>query len=79
MLTLSHPNFYGHPVEIDHVEDDHLLGFHIDHINRTVTFQQPAHSWQLRDPQSAGAIGTISTPSHITLTRQSLPLTPHDS
>ena len=49
------PRFYARPVEIKPVKDDHLLGFHIDPLNRTVTFQLPTHPWQIRDIQSAGA------------------------
>ena len=37
------------------MDDDHLLGFLIDPLNRTVTFQLPTHPWQIRDPQSAGS------------------------
>ena len=55
ITTLAHPDFYEHPVEIEPVDDDHLLGFHIDPLNRTVTFQLPTHPWQIRDPQSAGS------------------------
>ena len=55
ITTLAHPDFYEHPVEIEPVDDDHLLGFHIDLLNRTVTFQLPTHPWQIRDPQSAGS------------------------
>ena len=55
ITTLAHPEFYEQPVEIEPVDDDHLLGFLIDPLNRTVTFQLPTHSWQIRDPQSAGS------------------------
>ena len=55
ITTLAPPDFYEHPVEIEPVDDDHLLGFHIDPLNRTVTFQLPTHPWQIRDPQSAGS------------------------
>ena len=30
ITTLAHPDFYEHPVEIEPVDDDHLLGFLID-------------------------------------------------
>ena len=53
ITTLAHPDFYEHPVEIEPVDDDHLLGFHIDPLNRTITFQLPTHPWQIRDPHSA--------------------------
>ena len=55
ITTLAHPDFYEHPVEIEPVDDDHLPGFLIDPLNRTVTFQLPTHPWQIRDPQSAGS------------------------
>ena len=55
ITTLAHPDFYEHPVEIEPVDDDHLLGFHIDPLNRTITFQLPTHPWQIRDPHSAGS------------------------
>ena len=55
ITTLAHPEFYEHPVEIEPVDDDHLLGFLIDPLNRTVTFLLPTHPWQIRDPQSAGS------------------------
>ena len=54
ITTLAHPDFYEHPVEIEPVDDDHLPGFLIDPLNRTVTFQLPTHPWQIRDLQSAG-------------------------
>ena len=55
ITTLAHPDFYEHPVEIEPVDDDHLLGFLIDPLNRTVTSQLPTHPWQIRDPQPAGS------------------------
>ena len=55
ITTLAHPDLYEHPVEIEPVNDDHLLGFLIDPLHRTVTFQLPSHPWQIRDPQSAGS------------------------
>ena len=55
ITTLAHPEFYGDPVEIEPVEDNHLLGFHIDPLNRTVTFQLPTQPWQIRDTHSAGS------------------------
>ena len=55
ITTLARPEFYEHPIEIEPVEDDHLLGFHTDPLNRNVTFQLPTHSWQIRDIQSAGS------------------------
>ena len=55
IATLAHPEFYGHPVEIEAVEDDHLLGFLINPQARTITFQLPTHPWQIRDNHSAGS------------------------
>ena len=55
ITTLAHPDLYGHPVEIETVEDDHLLGFLINPQARTITFQLPSHPSQIRDTQSAGS------------------------
>ena len=38
LLTLFHPEFYGHPIEIEPVEDDHLLGVHINPTARAIAF-----------------------------------------
>ena len=55
IATLAHPELYGHPVEIEAVEDDHLLGFFINPQTRKITFQLPTHPWQIRDNHSAGS------------------------
>ena len=55
IATLALPDLYGHPVEIERVEDDHLPGFLINPQTRTVTFQLPSHPWQIRDIQSVGS------------------------
>ena len=36
--TLIHSNFFGDPVELETVDDFHLLGFNIDLPQRTVTY-----------------------------------------
>ena len=53
--TLIHHNFFGDPVELETVEDFHLLGFNIDLSQRTTTCVQPNQSWKIRDPTSAGS------------------------
>ena len=53
--TLIHTNFFGDPVELETVEDYHLLGFNIDLQQRTITYIQPAQPWKIRDHTSAGS------------------------
>ena len=69
ITTLAHPDFYGNPVEIEIVEDDHL-----NPQTRTVTFQLPTHPWQIRDIQSAGSLSGLQSRHH-TLQQYSFP--PH--
>ena len=51
--TLVHPDFYGNPVELEPVDDMHLLGFDVDRC--TITYISPNVSWKLRDQASAGS------------------------
>ena len=53
--TLIHPDFYGNPVELEPVEDMHLLGFDVDLRQRTITYIPPDASWKIRDYASAGS------------------------
>ena len=53
--TLIHNNFFGDPVELETVEDFHLLGFNIDLQQRTITYIQPTQPWKIRDHTSAGS------------------------
>ena len=53
--TLIHNNFFGDPVELETVDDFHLLGFNIDLQQRTITYIQPTQPWKIRDHASAGS------------------------
>ena len=53
--TLIHHNFFGDPVELEPVEDFHLLGFNIDLPQRTITHMQPSQPWKIRDSTTAGS------------------------
>ena len=53
--TLIHHNFFGDPVELEPVEDFHLLGFNIDLPQRTITYMQPSQPWKIRDSTTAGS------------------------
>ena len=53
--TLIHPDFYGNPVELEPVEDMHLLGFDVDLHQRTIAYMPPDASWKIRDHASAGS------------------------
>ena len=53
--TLIHPDFYGNPVELEPVEDMHLLGFDVDLRQRTISYIPPDASWKIRDNASAGS------------------------
>ena len=55
ILTLIRHDFFGDPIELEAVEDNHLLGFNIELTNRTITYMQPTQSWKIRDPTSAGS------------------------
>ena len=46
--TLTLDVFYGSPVILEDVGDEHLLGFDIDTRNRTISFIQPKSQWQIR-------------------------------
>ena len=48
-------NFFGDPVELEPVEDFHLLGFNIDLPQRTITYMQPSQPWKIRDSTTAGS------------------------
>ena len=53
--TLIHNDFFGDPVELEPVDDFHLLGFNIDLQQRTITYIQPTQPWKIRDHTSAGS------------------------
>ena len=53
--TLIHHNFFGDPVELEPVDDFHLLGFNIDLPQRTIAYIQPTQPWKIRDHTSAGS------------------------
>ena len=53
--TLIHHNFFGDPVELEPVEDFHLLGFNIDLPQRTIIYMQPSQPWKIRDSTTAGS------------------------
>ena len=47
--------FYRHPVELEDVTNGEFLGIILDDSVRTLSFQQPAASFQFRPFRSAGA------------------------
>ena len=53
--TLIHPDFYGNPVELEPVDNMHLLGFDVDLHQRTITYMPQNASWKIRDHASAGS------------------------
>ena len=53
--TLIHPDFFGNPVELEPVEDMHLLGFDVDLTQRTIAYIPPNATWKIRDHASAGS------------------------
>ena len=55
LTTFCDLDFYGHPVELEKVEDNMLLGFAVDVDRRTVEYRQPDIS-QIRDCVSAGSL-----------------------
>ena len=52
---LSQDDFYQHPVELEEVTTNELLGFLVDSKLRTVTYKLP-DPWQIRDFASAGSL-----------------------
>ena len=55
LQVLSSDDFYQHPVELETVTTNELLGFLVDPVQRTVTYKLP-ETWQIRDFASAGSI-----------------------
>jgi len=53
--VLSQDDFYQHPVELEEVTTNELLGFLVDSKLRTVTYKLP-EPWQIRDFASAGSL-----------------------
>ena len=53
--VLSSKDFYQHPVELEKVTNNELLGFLVDPVSRTVTYKLP-EAWQIRDFESAGSL-----------------------
>ena len=53
--VLSQDDFYQHPVELEEVTTNELLGFVVDSNLRTVIYKLP-EPWQIRDFASAGSI-----------------------
>ena len=54
-MTFCDLDFYGHPVELETVDDNMLLGFFVDVDRRTVEYRQPDIR-QIRDCVSAGSL-----------------------
>ena len=55
LASSTRHNFFGDPVELEPVDDFHLLGFNIDLQQRTVTYIQPSQPWKIRDATTAGS------------------------
>ena len=54
-VCVSQDDFYQHPVELEEVTTNELLGFVVDSNLRTVIYKLP-EPWQIRDFASAGSI-----------------------
>ena len=55
LQVLSQDDFHQHPVELEEVTTNELLGFLVDSNLRTVTYKLP-EPWQIRDFASAGSL-----------------------
>ena len=53
--TLVSPLFYGAPIELEDVGDDHFLGLRVRIDKRQVHYIPVSHRWQVRHPRSAGS------------------------
>ena len=53
--TLAQDDFYQHPVELETVTNNELLGFIVDSRLRTIEYKLP-EPWQIRDFASAGSL-----------------------
>ena len=53
--TLVSPLFYGSPIELEDVGDDHFLGLRVLVDVRQIHFIPVSHLWQVRHPKSAGS------------------------
>ena len=53
--TLAQEDFYQHPVELETVTTNELLGFIVDSRLRTIQYKLP-EPWQIRDFASAGSL-----------------------
>ena len=53
--TLAQEDFYQHPVELETVTTNELLGFIVDSKLRTIQYKLP-EPWQIRDFASAGSL-----------------------
>ena len=53
--TLAQADFYQHPVELETVTTNELLGFFVDSKLRTIQYKLP-EPWQIRDFASAGSL-----------------------
>lgn len=53
--ALIHPDFFGNPIELEPVEDMHLLSFDVDPHQRNITYIPPTANWKIRDHASAGS------------------------
>eukprot|EP00439_Symbiodinium_sp_Y106_P076035 s899_g15.t1 len=51
--TLVSPFFYGAPIELEDVGDDHILGLRVLVDKRQIHFIPASHLWQVRHPKSA--------------------------
>ena len=55
LQTLPQEDFYQHPVELETVTNNELLGFIVDSQIRTIVYKLP-EPWQIRDYASAGSL-----------------------
>ena len=56
VLALLDPWFYGAPIQLEDVGDQHFLGFNVDHVSRSISYIPLSFRWQVRHPHSAGSI-----------------------
>ena len=57
--SFLHSDFYGPPVQLELVEDNHFLGFEVVPESRQIKYILPEERWQIRNPSSSCSLNLL--------------------
>ena len=57
--SIPHSDFYGAPVQLELVNDNHFLGFDVVPESRQIKYILPNERWQIRNPSSSCSLNLL--------------------